>query len=109
MQSRTHSISKTYTASARLNSPSALRGGGASITRHGNVSGVSLSLSPSRGSASSSGDAERLAYSPLEAAKAIGVGLSTMRALLKSNRIKSKKLAGRVLVSRESLLAFVNN
>lgn len=110
MNSRANTNSQIHTTIKGLVPPSVERGSGASGGRGSHAAPVSFSSSlSSRHSPNAKVLGERLAYSPLEAARAVGVGLTTMRALLKQGRIKSVKVANRVLVSRESLQQFVNN
>ena len=51
---------------------------------------------------------ERLAYSPNEAAVAVGLSIGTIYGLIKRGKLAAFKCERRILISREDLAAFVN-
>lgn len=51
---------------------------------------------------------ERLAYSPAEAAAAVGLSVATVYSLIKSGRLNAFKCERRILISRANLNAFIN-
>lgn len=52
---------------------------------------------------------ERYAYKVKDAAAAIGLGLTTTRALVKSGALKSVRVGRRVLVTTEAIREFLAN
>ena len=50
---------------------------------------------------------EAICYSPADAAKVLGIGKSTLFALLAKGRIKAKKLGSRTLISAAELSRYI--
>jgi excisionase family DNA binding protein len=51
---------------------------------------------------------ERMAYSPQEAAAAVGLSIGTVYTLIKTGKLAAFKCERRILISRSNLEAFVN-
>lgn len=52
---------------------------------------------------------EKLCFSPVEAAKAIGIGRSTLFALLARGELKARKLGTRTLIAASELQRYVES
>jgi excisionase family DNA binding protein len=51
---------------------------------------------------------ERLAFSPTEAAQSINLSVGTIYKLLKTGRLSGIRCERRILISRDNLIAFLN-
>lgn len=51
--------------------------------------------------------AERLAYSPADAAKAAGIGRTTLFAEIRDNRLQARKQGRRTIILRDDLQAWL--
>jgi excisionase family DNA binding protein len=107
MNSRANTNSQIHTTIKGLVPPSE-RGSGASSGRGSHAAPVSFALISSSRSVVAKNDAERLAYRIREAAEKIGVGLTTMRALIKSGEIRVKRFGKtNIVVPHSSLEKFL--
>jgi len=52
---------------------------------------------------------EKLAYSIKDAAKALGLGTTTINRMIKDGRLKAVKIGGRTLIPAAALRAIIDN